>query len=276
MAKDQFKVETIESTKVTPSVTRFTSTRKVMEQHQFKIELIGSKMLTPSVTELTFRRSDQLPFRFIAGQFITFLLPHESGKIVPRSYSLANSPEEPYKLEIAIAPVQGGFATNILFNLKIGDTLDYVGPKGRLILQEAEKPSQYILVATGTGVAPYRSMLPAIAKRLEADEKLKVTLLLGVRYANDLLYAADFIAFAEQYKRFHFRSYISRGAARSLSYEYAGYVQSAFPSLDLNPMTDLVYLCGNPYMIDDSIEKLEAMGFSPQRIRREKYVSRGV
>ncbi|WP_243018210.1 MULTISPECIES: ferredoxin--NADP reductase [Candidatus Cardinium] len=276
MRQDQFKVETIESTHVTPSVTQFTSTRKVMQQHPFKIELIGSKMLTPNVTELTFRRSDELPFTFLAGQFITFLLPHESGKIVPRSYSLANSPQEPYKLEIAIAPVQGGFATHILFNLKIGDRLDCVGPKGRLILQEAERPCQYLLVATGTGVAPYRSMLPDIAKRLEADANLKVTLLLGVRYTNDLLYAADFIAFAEQYKRFHFRFYISRGAVRSLSYEYSGYVQSAFASLDLNPMTDLVYLCGNPYMIDDSIKKLEEMGFSPQRIRREKYVSRGV
>ena len=247
-----------------------------MEQHQFKIRLIESKMLTPSVIELTFRRSDQLPFRFVPGQFITLLLPHESGKVVPRSYSLANSPEESYKLQIAIAPVQGGFATNILFNLKIGDTLDCVGPKGKLILQEEEKPSQYILVATGTGVTPYRSMLPAIAKRLEADAELKVTLLLGVRYSNDLLYAADFIALAEAYKRFHFRCYISRGEKRSLSYEYSGYVQSAFASLDLNPITDLVYLCGNPYMIDDSIKKLEEIGFSPHRIRREKYVSRGV
>ncbi|MCT4696976.1 MAG: FAD-binding oxidoreductase [Candidatus Cardinium sp.] len=246
----------------------------VMELNQFKVKHIGSTMLTPSVAELTFIRSDQLPFGFIPGQFITFLLPHASGKTIPRSYSLANSPGD--RLDIAIAPVAGGFATNILFNLKIGDELRCVGPRGRLILQTVESPSQYILVATGTGVAPYRSMLPALAQRLEADDKLKVTLLLGVRYANDLLYAEDFIAFAQKYERFHFRGYLSRADVLTTPYHYAGYVQSAFETLDLNPMTDLVYLCGNPYMIDDSIEKLETMGFNPQRIKREKYISRGV
>ena len=231
-------------------------------------------MLTPSVAELTFIRSDKLPFVFTAGQFITFLLPHASGKIVPRSYSLANSPGD--RLEIAIAPVAGGFATNILFNLKIGEELDCVGPKGRLILNETESPSQYILVATGTGVAPYRSMLPILSKRLKADERLKVTLLLGVRYAHDLLYVEDFIAFSKQYKNFTFRSHLSRADACTEPYQYTGYVQSAFESLDLNPTADLVYLCGNPYMIDNSMEKLQKMGFNPQRIRREKYISRGV
>ncbi|WP_342265172.1 FAD-binding oxidoreductase [Cardinium endosymbiont of Philonthus spinipes] len=245
-----------------------------MEQNQFKVKYIGSRMLTPSVAELTFIRSDQLPFLFIPGQFITFLLPHASGKIVPRSYSLANSPGD--RLDIAIAPVEGGFATKILFDLKIGDELCCVGPKGRLILQEAERPTQYILVATGTGVAPYRSMLPTIAKQLEADEQLKVTLLLGVRYANDLLYVEDFIDFAKRYKNFDFRGHLSRVDTPTTSYHYSGYVQSAFEALNLNPVTDLVYLCGNPYMIDDSIERLQKMGFNPQRIKREKYISRGV
>lgn len=247
-----------------------------MEQNQFKVEFMASTMLTPSVAQLTFRRCDRQPFTFIPGQFITFLLPHESGKIVPRHYSLANSPAQNDQLEIAIAPIEGGFATKILFNLKIGDALDCVGPKGRLILQAAERPAQYLLVATGTGVAPYRSMLPTIAKRLAADEKLKVTLLLGVRYAHDLLYAEDFIAFAQQYKNFHFRGYLSRANAGTPPYQYVGYVQSAFERLDLNPMTDLVYLCGNPYMIDHSVEKLQKMGFKRPAIRGEKYISRGV
>lgn len=231
-------------------------------------------MLTPSVAQLTFIRSDKLPFLFIPGQFITFLLPHESGKIVPRNYSLANSPGD--RLEIAIAPVEGGFATKILFNLQIGDELHCVGPKGKLILQEAERPAQYILVATGTGVAPYRSMLPTIAKRLKEDERLKVTLLLGVRYLHDLLYIEDFIAFAKQHENFHFRGHLSRADLLTTPYQYAGYVQSAFETLDLNPVTDLIYLCGNPYMVDDSMARLQEMGFSPQRIRREKYISRGV
>lgn len=276
MTKDQFKVTKMESTRIQPSVEKFTSRLTVMEQHQFKVELIASTMLTPSVVELTFARTDNQVFRFIPGQFITFLLPHASGKTVPRSYSLASSPDESNKFAIAIAPVEGGFATQIFFNLKIGDTLHCVGPKGRFILHEADKPAQYILVATGTGVAPYHAMLPTIAKRLEADNKLKATLLLGVRYTHDLLYADDFISFAKTYKRFQFISYLSRADPLTTSYASTGYVQSAFKELDLNPLTDLIYLCGNPYMIDDSIEQLEKIGFHQQNIRREKYISRRV
>lgn len=241
---------------------------------QFKLKLIERKMITPSVLQLTFTRSDELPLLFIPGQFITFLLPHVSGKIIRRSYSLSNRSEQCYHLEIAVAPVDGGYATKLLFNLKTGDELFCTGPKGRLLLPESEVCSHYILVATSTGIAPYRSMLSVIAKRIENDENLNVTLLLGVRYAKDLLYTDDFIAFSKQYTRFNFRAYLSRENAFSKNYEYPGrYVQSAFYELNLNPITDVVYLCGNPHMINESIKILQKRGFSLKRIRYEKYIS---
>ncbi|ROT47191.1 FAD-binding oxidoreductase [Candidatus Cardinium hertigii] len=244
-----------------------------MGLNPFKLKLIGYKMITHRVMQFTFIRSDGLPFVFIPGQFITFLLPQQDGTVLRRSYSLANSSEECYELEMAVAPVDGGMATRTLFNLKMGDELLAVGPQGRLILKAEETPSHYILVATGTGVAPYRSMLSLIAKRLEEDTILNVTLLLGVCYAKDLLYAEDFVAFAKKNERFNFRSYLSRENTFTEGYQYPGYVHSAFEMLHVNPDRDLVYLCGNPYMIDESIEKLQKMGFRPPQIKIEKYFS---
>lgn len=243
-----------------------------MEQGQFKIKLVGRKMITPSVLHLAFVRSDNLPLVFRAGQFVTFLLPHEGGRTIRRSYSLANCPEQSYELEIAIAPVYEGFATKILFNLKYGDELLCVGPQGRLILK-AEEVAHHVLVATGTGLAPYRSMLSTIARRLEDNQHFKVTVLLGVRHAVDLLYVDDFLEYAQRYDRFNFHAYLSREKTLSESYQYPGYVQSAFETLGLDPDTDVVYLCGNPYMIDESMDKLQKMGFGSQNIRREKYTS---
>ena len=244
-----------------------------MQQNQFKIKLIGRTMITPSVLHLTFSRSDKLLLEFIPGQFITFLLPHQNGKIVRRSYSLASSPNQPHEIQIAVAPVHEGFATKILFNLKVGDELLCTGPVGRLILKEEESPSHYLLVATGTGIAPYRSMLPTIAQRLVQDKNLQVTLLLGVRYAKDSLYVEDFLSFAKQHNRFHFRTYLSKETILFQSYQYVGYVQSAFEQLNLNPSSDLVYLCGNPHMIDESVVLLQELGFDSKHIRREKYIS---
>jgi NAD(P)H-flavin reductase len=51
-------------------------------------------------------------------------------------------------------------------------------------------------------------------------------------------------------------------------------VQSSFPELDLNPEEDMVYLCGNPGMVDESFSDLKDRGFAIQRIVREKYISR--
>ncbi|GBN76601.1 hypothetical protein AVEN_28578-1 [Araneus ventricosus] len=63
-----------------------------------------------------------------------------------------------------------------------GDELHCVGSKDRFILQQAEISSQYILVATASGVAPHRSMLPANAKQSKQDDRLKATLIPGIRY----------------------------------------------------------------------------------------------
>lgn len=230
-------------------------------------------MLTPTVIHLGFRPAAGTTLEFIPGQFITFLFTDENDKIIRRSYSISSIPGTTDEIEIAVSPVAGGFATNIFFNLTENAVLPCSGPFGRLILKADEQPKQYVLVATGTGVSPYRAMLPTIAERLEADPNLQVTVLLGVQYRHDLLYAEDFVAFAQQHSRFSFRAYLSRQKELTEAYEYSGYVQSAFNELNVNPEADLVYLCGNPNMIDDSFALLQEMGFPTPSVRREKYIS---
>jgi len=245
-----------------------------MKEHPFEVTLTAYTMITDHVLQLAFTRNDHQVLSFTPGQFITFLLPHDDGKILRRSYSLANIPEQTDAFDIAVAPVTGGFATEILFNLQVGDQLLAIGPKGQLTLkQEDATVNHIVLVATNTGVAPYRSMLSTLSAWLTKEKKLKVTLLLGVRYAKDILYATDFLAMADKHARFDFRVYLSRETNPTPSYAYKGYVQDAFSTLDIDPYTDVVFLCGNPNMIDQSVKQLEAMGLSGDHIRREKYLS---
>ena len=240
---------------------------------EFTVTLERSEKLTPSILHLAFKREDGQPIEFVPGQFVTFLLDSEQG-IKRRSYSIASIPGKIDSTDIAISYVEGGIASETMFNLQPGQHLQCSGPFGRLILREKEAPTRYILVATGTGVAPYRAMLPELAKRLADDEDLTIVLLLGVQYRHDLLYANDFIEFAQQQERFEFRAYLSRDElVDKKDYEYSGYVQTAFEDLDIDPDEDLVYLCGNPNMIDDAFELLTDEGFSPRSVRREKYIS---
>lgn len=242
--------------------------------NQFNLIVKETKMITPNVIHVAFERQDKQTLEFTPGQFITFIWENpETGKPLRRSYSLSTIPDKTDDLEIAVSPVQGGFATNVFFNLTIGQELLCSGPFGKLILKEEEQPEHYVLVATGTGVSPYRAMLPTIAKRLNDDPNLTITLLLGVQYRADLLYLNDFVEFALLHDRFKFRAYLSREKELKQPYEYSGYVQQAFNELSLNPEVDIIYLCGNPNMIDDSFALLLEKGFPTKNIRREKYIS---
>ncbi|WP_028388607.1 ferredoxin--NADP reductase [Legionella fairfieldensis] len=244
-----------------------------MQVNTFPIVLEDSFMLSSYVKHFVFSVEQSPPFAYLAGQFITIHFERD-GKILKRSYSIANVPTQNNRIEFAAGYVEGGPGTELLFNLKPGDTINITGPFGRLILKE-DMPKRYILVATSTGVTPYRAMLEELKQRLQINPELQVIILQGVRTQADILYGDDFVRFAAEYpQQVSFRAHLSRPASETLSAcEHSGYVQHAFPSLSLNPEEDLVYLCGNPGMIDEAFSYLKEQGFSMQRIIREKYIS---
>ncbi len=236
-----------------------------------------SKKITPKVMHLAFTLEDEAPLNFKAGQFITLHIqsPTDNSKILHRSYSIANVPGKNNVIEIACSYVEGGIATQFLFNLKPGEAVNASGPYGLFILKD-ETPSRYVLVATGTGVTPYRSMLDELQNRLTATPSLEAHVLLGVRNQEDLLFAHDFIQFADKQPNFKFWAFYSREADKDAAilkpYERKGHVQDIFPDLKLDPLKDLIYLCGNPNMIDQAFNSLTAIGFDRKSIRREKYL----
>lgn len=239
-----------------------------MALEQFELRLKSFISIGPGIRHLEFERTDNKLLQFIPGQFITLLLKNEEGVIKRRSYSIANAPGEP-TLSIVISYVKGGIASETLFNLKEGETVKAMGPAGRLVLHE-ESVKRYLLVGTGTGIAPYRAMLPELAKRLKDTA---VEIILGVQYRTGALYSQDFLKFVESNSNCRFHACLSRETGDFHPFERRGHVQATFKDLNLDPTQDVVYLCGNPNMIDDSFKMLTEMGFPSDRVRREKYIS---
>ncbi|HUG97895.1 MAG TPA: FAD-binding oxidoreductase [Gammaproteobacteria bacterium] len=236
----------------------------------FPVELAWHRMLTPHVLHLAFRRSDAAALDFIPGQFINLHFETPSGG-THRSYSIANPPRPDGLLEIAMSPIEGGLASAALAALEPGDVIPASGPYGRFVLR-AEPPRRYVLIGTGTGITPYRAMLPLLAERLGAG--FRAHIVLGVWRREELLFAEDFLAFAAAREQAEFTACYSRDLpAAPEPWEQAGYVQTRFSSLGLDPDVDTIYLCGNPGMIDESVEILQAMGFTLKQLRREKYLS---
>lgn len=234
------------------------------------MQLEWTKMLTPDVKHFAFSCVEQPVFDFIPGQFITIWIPYQD-KQLKRSYSIATIPKQSPYIEFAAAYVPGGYASQFLFKLNKHDTVQGTGPLGRLILPD-DNSKRLILVATSTGITPYRSMLPDLIAK--ANMGVKVIIILGVRSRKDGLYFEDFLPIKEQYLNFEFMVHYSRDLpAAKLPYEHGGYVHDSLKELQPTSGQDRVYLCGNPAMVDQAYQWLKSINFPPQDIIREKYVS---
>ena len=234
-------------------------------------------MLAPSVRHLDFVRDDGLPLDFVPGQFIQVHFNLADGAPSKRSYSLATihdhalGPGE--SVQIAVSYVPGGAATALFAALDEGQQIQASGPYGRFCLGAADQNRRYLLIGTGTGVTPYRAMLPQLAQLMAARE-LDVVLLFGARTPEELIYGEDFAAFAAAHPRFRFVPCFSRELPEAAHVDVRrGYVQQALAEFAPDPATDIAYLCGNPNMVDSAFEVLKAAGLPISAIRREKYVS---
>ena len=238
---------------------------------------MGRRMLAPSVGHYQFVRDDGQPLDFVPGQFIQVHFRYADGTPAKRSYSLATihdhalGPGE--AVEIAVSYVPGGAATALFEGLPEGGHVEASGPFGRFCLMPGDRNARYLLIATGTGVTPYRSMLPQL-QSLMAERGVEVVLLQGARTPAELLYGDEFRAFADAHPGFRYVPCLSRELPPDPHPDVRhGYVQQHQGEFAPDAARDIAYLCGNPDMVDACFEALKGFGLPVPQIRREKYVS---
>ena len=238
-------------------------------------------MLAPSVAHLAFVRDDGQPLDYIPGQFVQVHFSYGDGTATKRSYSLATIHDHargPGELvEIAVSYVPGGAATALFEGLDENGVLQASGPFGRFCLVPADDNRRYLLIGTGTGVTPYRAMLPLLERAI-AERGIDVVLLFGARTPEELLYGDEFRALAAREPRFRFVPCLSRelpatGSVHDHPDVRHGYVQQFLGEFAPSAEHDIAYLCGNPNMVDACFDALKEHGLPVPRIRREKYVS---
>lgn len=229
--------------------------------------------LSPRVAVLRVRPDAQPLPAFKPGQFVQIGLPMEvPGKepdapvrvrVIKRSYSIASAPQEREAYELCIALVQQGRLTPELWKLSVGSRL-WVDekPMGHFTLEGIPAHKTLLCVATGTGLAPFVSMLRE-ARTL--NDARRFVLLHGVRECADLCYREELEARQKQEYSTTYVAVVSREAWAGLS----GRVQTVLDSpelcqrfgIELDPERTHVLLCGNPDMIVELRAKLEAQGY---------------
>lgn len=197
---------------------------------------------------------------FRAGQFVTMDLPISDKRLKRwRSYSIANAPNGNKELELCIVKLDGGAASDYLFNdVQIGTEIKFKGPDGTFTLKEPIE-KDLVFICTGTGVAPFRSMIWDIHKHNKSHQKIH--LIFGTRTAENILYRTEFEQLQQEIPDFKYTVALSREEnlnPADFPFEtYKGYVHEAYLQHYAIARADVAfYICGWSNMIDDAVANL--------------------
>jgi len=231
-------------------------------------KVLSVKHWNDSLFSFTTTRDDS--FRFENGQFVMIGL-NQNEKPLLRAYSIA-SPNYAEHLEFFSIKVPNGPLTSLLQHIKEGDSI-LVGrkPTGTLLLADLKPGKNLFLLSTGTGLAPFISLIqdPETYEKFE-----KIVLVHGVRKVDDLAYR-DFITrelpnheFLGEYVRNKLIYYptVTREAftnqGRLTDLLQSGKLLGDIGLPPLNPATDRAMLCGSPGMLDDTCAILDKAGLT--------------
>ena len=195
-----------------------------------------------------------------------FEIPKDDTKIIKRAYSIASTSTADY-VEFYITLVHSGALTPRIFNLNIGDEI-FMGKKGvgMFTLDEVSEERNIILIATGTGVAPYMSMLRSDALRRKGN----IMIIHGAANSWDLGYSSELQLLESMFDNFSYLPTITEpakepagwnGDTRFIGDIWADGIGEQKWGFRPGPENTDLFLCGNPRMIDGMVEMLEKDSF---------------
>ena len=222
---------------------------------------------TPNTRRFWIQIPELENFDFKPGQIVTLDLPiHEQRNKRWRSYSIASWPDGSNVVELVIVLLEGGAGTTYLFN-EVGEGSELLlrGPQGVFTLPEVLEKDLF-LVCTGTGIAPFRSMVQYL--QLHGLKHRDIHLIYGCRTGEDLLYYNEMKELSRSMKGFHYHPTLSREMREGFN---QGYVHHLYQTLCTERPEALFFLCGWKQMIDEARLKIAEMGYDKKSIHLELY-----
>ena len=222
--------------------------------HPIRAILQQVRDLTSTVREVTFSLVEPPTLAFRAGQSLTLLMPPaQKGIPLVRHYSLASPPSKQGLFSLLLNAVDHGQASYFLSHTQLGDEVRFMGPNGSFCLQE-EHPGDILFVATGTGIAPLRSMLHTL---MERPLNQKVTLFWGLRREQDVYYQDELDRFTHHHPGFSFQITLTR-AGREWKGPHGRVTQLVEEIPNVHNLA--VYICGHGRMVSEVTSLVRSKG----------------
>lgn len=228
---------------------------------KYTVTLQERTQLADNFAQYRFELTNPNSLTFLAGQYIS-LKVNEKG--IRRSYSVVSTPEVTHSFELLVEHIAGGMGSEFLQQLPIGGQAEVLGPLGMFVLNPADP--EYVFVATGSGVAPFRSMILHLLQQEKSSKP--ITLYFGIRHANDLVWQQEFQELMSYFPNFKFHPTLSQGPKEWPLCR--GRVTDCLSIHDI-PLEAGYYLCGGAPMIADVKALLQKRGIAEAQIHHEKF-----
>jgi ferredoxin-NADP reductase len=232
----------------------------------FTARLVRSVSLSGQTKHLEFELPGICRFAFVPGQWLSLRTNQPNREEITRAYSIASPPEDENRFALCLNRVQDGLMSNFLCDMKEGQEIRCQGPFGDFILRPPLRDT--VFIATGTGIAPFRSMLPWLLADPARNQHKHFWLVFGSRYQTDIYYHDEFRRLAE-HANFHYLPTLSRPAPEWQGLR--GYVQDYVPGIVQGRADMHAYICGLDKMIKANRDLLKGLGWDRKSIKYEKY-----
>jgi Na+-transporting NADH:ubiquinone oxidoreductase subunit F len=233
----------------------------MIKPQQFTAKLADKIILNEKFVHYTFELIEPNTMEFEAGQYLSLALP-EGG--LRRSYSICSAPSNTHGFELLIDQGPHGPGCIYLENLKFGEEVRFLSPLGFFTVRDPVAP--IILVATGSGIAPMRSMLLDLLQTKKSQQA--ILLQWGMRHESDLFWTDEFSELMDDFPNFKFHPVISQPTPEWPLCR--GRVTDCLTVHELVP-TAHYYLCGNSNMLEDVMKVLASRGVTQDHVHHEKF-----
>jgi NAD(P)H-flavin reductase len=230
---------------------------------QMKAKLADKLVINEKFTLFTFSLVQPHQMQFEPGQYVSIVVDETGDR---RSYSIASKPENQDGFDILVDLSPGGVGSKFLANLQLGAEINLMGPMGRFVVQKGGNEEELVFVATGSGIAPFKSMIMSMLQ--EGGERRPMTLYWGMRYVEELFWLDDFQDLAESFANFKFHPVISKAIEEWTLCR--GRVTDCLNIHEI-PINAAYYICGNDRMIEDVNTLLQQKGVVKENIHFEKF-----
>ncbi|UTL93631.1 benzoate 1,2-dioxygenase electron transfer component BenC [Pseudomonas fluorescens] len=232
------------------------------EQASFEAAISNVRQLSASTIALSIKGEALSRLAFLPGQYVNLKVP---GSDQSRAYSFS-SLQKDGEVSFLIRNVPGGLMSSFLTSLaKAGDRMSLAGPLGSFYLRPIQRP--LLLLAGGTGLAPFTAMLEKIA---EQGSEHPVHLIYGVSNDFDLVELDRLQDLAACIPNFTFSACVANPDSQ---YPQKGYVTQHIAPQHLNDGDVDVYLCGPPPMVEAVSQYLREQGITPANFYYEKFAA---